>query len=284
MLLLRLIPFRLLLVLIAGLALALCGQGAGWWGDASQGEASQGEGGATTTVTEATHPESPLPRAAAPDAQAEEAKARAAAAAAEAAEKARAEADAAAKARAAAQAAAEADRAGAIAALDADLAARVGIVAAHVRRGAFHAACDAIAELDPQSRPAVAEALRAVALAAGWPELHGVVRDPAPVEATTLSLQGRLVRAAKDAAASRVLSQDRTDATLRIAGPAGVTFPKFPIHRLEPDSVRADEAAELGYAAYAQADYAAARVWCAVAIAKSREISARAEQLKALLR
>ena len=40
MLLLRLFPFRLLLVLIAGLALAFCGQGAGWWTGASQGDGS----------------------------------------------------------------------------------------------------------------------------------------------------------------------------------------------------------------------------------------------------
>ena len=153
-----------------------------------------------------------------------------------------------------------------------------------MRRGAFHEAHDAIVELEPQTRSGVADALRAVSAAAGWPELHGDVRDPAPFVATTLSLQGRLVRTAKDAAAARVLSQDKTDATLRVATAAGVTFPMFPIHRLEPDSVRADEAVELGYAAYASADYARARVWCAIAIARSREISPRTEQLKALLR
>lgn len=274
--LLRLIPFRLLLVLFAGLALAFCGQGAGWWTGSSQGNG-------TSTTHETKNADANAARDPAQGAQDhapnanDEAKARAAAAA-------EAEAEAARRQRAAADAAAEADRAGAIAALGADLAARVEFVAALVRRGAFHAACTAIEELDPQSRPAVAEALRAVALAAGWPELHGSVHEPAPFEATTLSLQGRLVRTTKDSAAVRVVSQDKADATLRVAGPAGVTFPKYPIHCLEPDSVRADEAAELGFAAYAASDYTRARVWCAIAIAKRREISPRTEQLKALLR
>jgi pilus assembly protein FimV len=269
----RLIPFRLLLVLVAGLAFVSFGQGVGWWSGANQGDDPSAPREATKSDKPALPEEASSAGSEGPKAS-DESTARAGAAAAESA----------AKERAAAEAAAEADRAGALAALDADVAARVELVADSVRRGAFHAACDAIAELDPKARAKVADALRAVALAAGWPELHGEVRDPAPFEATTLSLQGRLVRTAKDATAVRVLSQEKTDATLRVAGPAGVTFPKYPIHRLEPDSVRADEAAELGYAAYAQSDYAAARVWCAIAIAKSREISARAEQLKALLR
>lgn len=277
MLLLRLIPFRLLLVLIAGLALAFCGQGAGWWTGTSQGDGNP-------ATEETMVPAVALPRDEAHGAKPEapksidEAKARAEAEAAEAA----------AKELAAAEAAAEADRAGALAALDADVAARVEFVADSVRRGAFHSAHEAIAELEPQTRPKVADALRAVAFASGWPELHGElhgeVREPVAFEATTLSLQGRLVRTATDAAAARVLSQDKSDATLRVAGPAGVTFPRYPIHLLEPDSVRADEAAELGFAAYAHADYSAARVWCAIAIAKSRGASPRTEQLKALLR
>jgi hypothetical protein len=47
--------------------------------------------------------------------------------------------------------------------------------------------------------------------------------------------------------------------------------------------VRADEAAELGFLAYAAADWRAARLWCAIALSGSAAQSARAQQLKTLL-
>lgn len=274
--LLRLIPFRLLLVLGAGLVLAFCGQGLGLW---------TGERGASTPVGEnassardADRPQQAAKETAAQDTEAKES-------AAKALEQAQREADAKRAAEdAAAARAADSDRDGALAARDHDLMLRIDAVVSSVQQGAFHAACAALAELDVAAEPSSAAALRARCSTLGWPELHGDVREPAPWTPFAFSLQGRLVRAAKDAPPVRVLAQDADSVTLRVPSPLGVTFPKVATHRIEPDAVRADEATELGYAAYGNADYASARVWCAIAIARSAEPSVRLQQLRALLR
>lgn len=281
--LLRLIPLRLLLVLAAGLALAFCGQGLGLWTGA-RGAASPGEGQAANERDAARAQQTTIAKRT--DATGADAAA-AAHASAEAKraehEKQEAEAKRIAEAAAASQAA-DSDRDGALLARDRDVVLRIDAVVAAIQQGSFHAACLAMQELDLASQPRAAAALRDRTAQLGWPELAGDVREPAPWSRAEFSLQGRLVRAAKDASPVRVLAQDADSVTLRVPSPLGVTFPKVATHRVEPDAVRADEATELGYAAYGSADYASARVWCAIALARSAEPSVRLQQLKALLR
>ncbi len=281
--LLRLIPLRLLLVLMAGLALAFCGQGLGLWTGASSA-ASPGEGPTANEGDAARAQQAAITKQ--PDATGADAAAAAhASAEAKRAEREKQEAEAKRIAEdAAASQAADSDRDGALLARDRDVALRIDAVVAAIQQGSFHAACLAMQELDLASQPRVAAALRERTAQLGWPELAGDVRDPAPWSRAEFSLQGRLVRAAKDAPPVRVLAQDLDSVTLRVPSPLGVTFPKVATHRVEPDAVRADEAVELGYLAYGSADHASARVWCAIAFARGGEPSARALQLRQLLR
>jgi hypothetical protein len=269
--LLRLIPFRLLLVLGAGLVFAFCGQGLGLW---------TGERGASTSVGDNASNARDADRSqqAAKESPAKEPATKAVQQAQREADAKRAEEDA------AAARAADSDRDGALLARDRDLVLRIDALVSSVQQGSFHAACEALAELDVAAQPSVAEALRVRCSKLGWPELHGDVREPAPWTRAEFSLQGRLVRAAKDSPSVRVLAHDATSVTLRVPSPLGVTFPKIAAHRIEPDAVRADEATELGYTAYGNTDYTAARVWCAIAIARSAAPNERVQQLKALLR
>lgn len=288
--LLRLIPLRLLLVLMAGLALAFCGQGLGLWTGA-RGAASPGEGqaanGRDAARTQQTQQATIAKRADATTEQAAAASDASANASAEAKraehEKQEAQAKRIAEDAASSQIA-DSDREGALLARDRDVALRIDEIVAAIQQGSFHAACRQLQELDLASQPRAKDALRERSTKLGWPELTGEVRDPSPWIRAEFSLQGRLVRASMDAPAARVLSQDADSVTLRVPSPLGVTFPKVATHSVEPDAVRADEATELGYLAYGSANHAAARVWCAIAIARSGEPSARALQLKQLLR
>ena len=249
--LLRLVPLRLLLVLGAGLSLAFCGRGMGLW--SSEGaDAAPAEHAPPTRTNERI-----------------ETVVQTAAAETKAAETVRV---------------ADADRRGARDARDRDIAARVEEIVSCVQRGSFHAAIAAMERSGLEQDERCASMLRARTDALGWPALIGDVREPAPVVASEFSLKGRLVRTSLDAQPSRVLSQDPSGATLRMVAPQGVTFPKVATFLLEPDSVRALEAAELGFLAYGAAEWRSARLWCAIALAGSATPSSRMQQLKALLR
>jgi len=248
--LLRLIPLRFLLVLGAGVSLAFCGRGMGLW---------------SSEDTQALPADSVTPPR---TGERIEKVVQAAAAETKAAETVRV---------------ADADRRGARDARDRDIAERVEQVVGCVQRGAFHAALAAMERSGVAHDERSASMLRARTDALGWPCLHGDVREPAQPSASEFSLKGRLVRSSLDAQPSRVLSQDATGVTLRMVSAQGVTFPKVAAFLLEPDSVRADEAAELGFLAYAAADWRAARLWCAIALSGSAAPSARAQQLKTLL-
>jgi hypothetical protein len=82
----------------------------------------------------------------------------------------------------------------------------------------------------------------------------------------------------------RLLAQDPAGATLRCAGPAGVTFPQVQPWQLEPEAVMPSEAAELGLAALAAAKPRLARLWCACGLSAARDrVPSRLLELRALL-
>jgi hypothetical protein len=247
--LLRLLPLRFLLVLGAGVSLAFCGRGMGLW--SSEGTQALPADSVTPPRT-GEHIETVVQAAAAETKAAETVRV------------------------------ADADRRGARDARDRDIAERVEQIVRCVQRGEFHAAIAAMERSGVAHDERCSSMLRARTDALGWQPLVGDAQD-SPPPAVEWTLKGRTVRIALDAVPSRVLSQDASGATLRMVGSQGVTFPKVATHLLEPDSVRGDEAAELGLLAYAASDIRAARVWCAIAFAKNTTPSQRAQQLKALL-
>ncbi len=248
--LLRLIPLRFLLVLGAGVSLAFCGRGMGLW---------------SSEDTQALPADSVTPPR---TGERIEKVVQAAAAETKAAETVRV---------------ADADRRGARDARDRDIAERVEQIVGCVQRGEFHAALAALEQSGVAQDERSASMLRARTDALGWSPLVGDAQVAAPPPGMEWTLKGRSVRIAIDGVPSRVLAQDASGATLRMVGPQGVTFPKVATHLLEPDTVRGEEAAELGLLAYAASDIRAARVWCAIAFAKSATPSQRAQQLKDLL-
>ncbi len=163
----------------------------------------------------------------------------------------------------------------------------------HVRSGAFHAAVALLEHWAPRHETCVAAALLQCTKARGWPSLHDVSSDTVPPPVTSIEpppapqLQGRLVRCpSRDAAPLarvRVLAQNGQRATLRVVSPQGVTFPSLPAWQLEPEAPTALDATELGLAAYADGGQLAARVWCAIALARSEQPSPRLRSLQALL-
>lgn len=157
-----------------------------------------------------------------------------------------------------------------------------------LKSGSFHAVQQRLRRAEVGRSRMAQEALQGLTKAAGLPELlvpptparERTAVEPAPAP----RLAGRLVRlSADDRAPARVLEVAGREASLRVLGPGGVTFPKRALFELEPDAVTADEAAELGLAAYGAGDDQAARVWAAIACARSAARSARLAQLLALL-
>lgn len=157
-----------------------------------------------------------------------------------------------------------------------------------VRAGSFHAVLDWLRRAEGRRCAPVREALDALCEEGAWPRLRApgegtaarTVVDPAP----SPRLSGRLVRLSVEVRSpARVLEVTGDKAMLRVLSPDGVTFPERAVHELEPDAVTAEEAAELGLAAVVAGDEAAARVWAAIACARSATRSSRLAQLLDLL-
>lgn len=119
----------------------------------------------------------------------------------------------------------------------------------------------------------------------GWTPLLALpsARTVLPIEPPpSPDLHGRLVLSAKSESRTRVVAQRGRTATLRVVEAQGVTFPTVAVWQLEPDSVTADEAVELGLAALQDGEPLHARLWCAIATARGAASERHALLVQAL--
>lgn len=119
----------------------------------------------------------------------------------------------------------------------------------------------------------------------GWTSLIAVPSPRAilPIEPPpSPDLHGRLVLSANSELRTRVVAQRGRTATLRVVEAQGVTFPTVAVWQLEPDSVTADEAVELGLAALQDGEHLHARLWCAIATARGAASERHALLVQAL--
>ena len=163
-------------------------------------------------------------------------------------------------------------------------------LASHLQAGQVLAARECLQELlEPPSAATVA-ALDLMSRKHDWPLLTGAqARTTTDQEQAVPSWEGlargRVVRSLRhgEVARSRILAVSVDGITLRVVDKDGVTFPTVQPWTVEPESVTAAEAAELGLSALAEGELAYARLWLVCGQLRTRQPVARLETLRELL-
>jgi hypothetical protein len=153
-----------------------------------------------------------------------------------------------------------------------------------VRCGRILAARHRLAELVHDRVAAVTAAVDAAVRAAGWPAVTSAARQGAYVPKAAPLARERLVRTFRDGIElqARVVDARPHEVTLKVVEGRAMTFPSFPVTRIEPVEATAAEAVELGLAALAAGDVPLARLWLCAAVA-SGAAGPRLAELRELL-
>lgn len=156
-------------------------------------------------------------------------------------------------------------------------------------QGQVLSSCDEVARLladGPQLvQPLLLESLRVAGIAGDL--LRAPVRDERPWPVPPPLPRDRRVRLhSRDGVQlGRVVDSRSDQATLRVQGAAGVTFPTVAVVALEPVDATPAEAIEMGFAALHAGNVLLARLWLAAAgLRGAGPLPARGEQLAAALR
>jgi hypothetical protein len=138
-----------------------------------------------------------------------------------------------------------------------------------VQRGSILAARQRFAELARDRVGPALAAIDAAARAAGWPVVTGAAKAGVYVPKAAPLARERLVRTFRDGIElqARVVDARPHEVTLKVVEGRAMTFPTFPVTRVEPVDATSDEAVELGFAALAADDVPLARLWLCAAIA-----------------
>ena len=163
-------------------------------------------------------------------------------------------------------------------------------LASHLQAGQVLAARTCLVELLEPPSAATATALDRMCTEHGWPQLTGTqAREATDSEPSVPAWEGlprgRVVRSLRNGALarSRVLAVSDAGITLRVVDRDGVTFPTVQPWTIEPESVTAAEAAELGLSALARGELAYARLWLVCGQLRTRQPVERLETLRELL-
>jgi len=164
-------------------------------------------------------------------------------------------------------------------------------LAAHLQAGEVLRARALLRELLEPSSPATIAAVERVCAEHGWPSLTGEPVQHAIVGADAVPTwrglkDGRVVRAVRggETVRTRIVAATDNGITLRVVGRDGVTFPTVAAWTVEPEAVKAAEAAELGLAALAVGAQRYARLWCVCGLLRASQPVPRLDLLRQLLR
>jgi len=148
------------------------------------------------------------------------------------------------------------------------LAAALGTLADRLRAGQVLAARQQLQALLAGNCNEIIAGVRALAAAAGWPDLtraelpggHVPRAEPLPAQ--------RLVHGSRDGSDLRAVVVDSRphEVTVRVEDARGITYPSLPVVAVEPVEPTPAEAAEMALAALAAGDGVLARLWLAFAL------------------